>query len=113
MMVHERKSYFISMDKQRIDETSIGDTTEYEVIVNSDELETFKSYIAANNTRDFWFAMQNITFKPFNEVEVDDMRVEDDDNLMKAYQFIYAHGTEETKRKLGEIGFTDKHYHRK
>lgn len=113
MMALERKSYFISMDKQRIDKESIGDTAEYEVLVTSDELETFKSYIAANNTRNFWFAMQNITFKPFNEVEVDDMRAEDDENLMKAYKFIYAHGTEETKRKLAEIGFTGEHYHRK
>lgn len=37
--------------------------------------------------------------------EVDGMRQESDDNLMKAFQFIYRYGTVETKEKLSEIGF--------
>jgi|SRR5690625_729417 len=107
-MMPERKSYFISLDKQRISEVSVPDTIEYEVYVTNDELETFRSLIRDNDHRDFWYAMSNIVFKPFEENEVDEMRKQDDDNLMKAYRFIYHYGTDETRQKLAEIGFNEK-----
>lgn len=101
----EKKSYFISLDKERIDEISIPDTTEYEVVLTSEELEVIKRLIKDNDHRDFWFAMKNITFTSFNEKPVDDMRKKDDDNLMETYRLIYRYGTDETKRKLREMGF--------
>lgn len=103
----EKKSYFISLDKERIDEISIPDTTEYEVMLTNEELEVIKRLIIDNDHRDFWYAMKNITFKSFDEKRVDDMRKEDDDNLMKTYKLIYHYGTDETKQKLREIGFKD------
>lgn len=106
-MMTERQSYFISLDKERIDEISIPDTTEYEVLLTNEELEVFKRLIRDNDHRDFWYAMKNITFLPFNENEVDEMRKQDDDNLMKAYKLIYRYGTDETKRKLQDMGFKE------
>lgn len=103
----EKKSYFISLDKERIDEISIPDTTEYEVLLTPEELEVIKRLIHDNDHRDFWFAMKNVTFKPFNEKPVDDMRKSDDENLMKMYKLIYRYGTAETKSKLREMGFKD------
>lgn len=106
----EKKSYFISLDKERIDDISIPDTTEYEVLLTNEELEVIRQLIRDNDHRDFWYAMKNITFTSFNEEEVDDMRQEDDDNLMKTYKLIYQYGTEETKQKLRDMGFTDREY---
>src|SRR5690625_4713488 len=106
----EKKSYFISLDKERIDDISIPDTTEYEVLLTNEELEVIRRLIRENDHRDFWYAMKNITFTSFNEEEVDDLRKEDDDNLMKTYKLIYRYGTEETKQKLRDMGFTDREY---
>ena|SRR5690625_5214192 len=100
-----KKTYFISFDKETISEVSVPDTVEYEVYVTKEELEEFKSLIRENEQRNFWFATRNLLLKPFNEKEVDGMRQESDDNLMKAFQFIYRYGTVETKGKLREIGF--------
>lgn len=107
-MMAERKTYFISLDKQTISEVSVPDTVEYEIYVTDDELEKFKTLIRDNDHRDFWYAMKNIVFKPFAEKEVDEMRQQDDDNLIQAYQFIYQYGTEETRQKLTEVGFKPK-----
>lgn len=106
--MENKKTYFISFDKETISEVSVPDTVEYEVYVTKEELEEFKSLIRENERRDFWFATRNLLLKPFNEKEVDDMRREDDDNLMKAFQFIYRYGAVETKEKLKEIGFNPK-----
>jgi len=103
----EKKSYFISLDKERIDDISIPDTIEYEVLLTNEELEVVRRLIRDNDHRDFWYAMKNITFTSFNEKEVDDMRKEDDDNLMRTYQLIYRHGTEETRQKLRDMGFRE------
>lgn len=101
----KQSTYFISLDKQRISDISVPDTVEYEVYVTEEELVMFKELIRENEQRDFWYAMKNIIFKPFAEKEVDDMRQQDDENLMKAYQFIYQYGTQQTRRKLIEMGF--------
>ena len=100
-----KRSYFISMDKETITEVSIGDTTEYEVLANTEEITYFKSLLRENERSDFWFAMRNIPFKPFNEEEPEKMRRREDDNILRAYQFLFDHGTPETKEKLREIGF--------
>lgn len=100
-----KKSYFISMDKETITEVSIADTAEYEVLANTEEITYFKSLLRENEGTDFWFAMRNVAFKPFNEEEPEKMRRREDDNILRAYQFIYDHGTLETKEKLREIGF--------
>jgi len=104
----ERKAYFISLDKNRISEVSVPDTTEYEVLVTNEELETYKSLVEASGQRDFSYALENIVFKPFAEVEPDEMRKKDDDNLMLVFQFLYQYGTPETKRKLEEVGYQTK-----
>lgn len=101
----ERRAYYISLEKRTISEISVPDTTEYEVWVTPDELEFFNKLLKENDRNDFWFAMVNIPLKPFAEKEVDDMRKEDYDNLMKMYQFLYKYGTQETKRKLEEVGY--------
>lgn len=100
-----KKSYFISMDKETITEVSIADTAEYEVLANIEEITYFKSLLRENESTDFWFAMRNIAFKPFNEEEPEKMRRREDDNILRAYQFIYDYGTAETKEKLRSIGF--------
>jgi len=103
--MNERKTYFISFDKERISEVSVPDTVEYEVNVTEDELNIFRTIMRENKHRNFLFATRNLLLKPFNEREVDEMRSEDDINLMRAFQFIYEYGTEETKQKLREMGY--------
>jgi|GEM_PF-1448901 len=106
--MENKKTYFISLDKKTISEVSVPDTVEYEVYVTKEELEEFKSLIRENEQQEFSFATRNLLLKPFNEMEVDDMREESDDNLMKEFQFMYRHGTLETKEKLNEVGFDTK-----
>lgn len=100
-----RKPYFISIEKETVTEVSIGDTTEYEVLATYEEITYFKSLLRDNEEKNFWFAMRNIPFKPFNEEQPETMRRIEDDNILKAYQFIFDHGTPETKAQLREIGF--------
>lgn len=100
-----KKRYFISMDKGTITEVSIGDTTEYEVLANTEEITYFKSLLRDNERTDFWFAMRNIAFKPFDEEEPEKMRRRENDNILRAYQFLFDFGTPETKEKLRAIGF--------
>lgn len=101
----EKQVYYISLDKRTISKVSVPDTTEYAIVVTENELETITSLLEENDKHDFWFAMKNIPLKPFNEREVDDMRQEDYDNLMKVYQYIYEFGTPETREKLAEVGY--------
>ena len=104
----EKKAYFISLDKNTISEVSVPDTTEYEVLVTNDELEIYKSLVEKSDHRDFSYALKNIVFKPFAEEEPEEMRKKDDDNLMQVFQFLYKYGTEETKKKLEEVGYEKK-----
>lgn len=99
-----RKSYFVSLDKETITEMSIPDTAEYEIIVTQEELEQFKMLLRSNESDDFWFAMRNLVFKPFAEDEVEGMREDMDDNLMRVYQYLYNFGSMETKEKLIATG---------
>jgi len=100
----ERKSYFVSLDKETITEMSIPDTAEYEILATQEELEEFRALLAKEKKENFWFAMRNIVFKPFAEGEVEGIREEMDENLMRAYRFLYEHGTMETKEKLAQAG---------
>jgi len=99
-----KKSYFVSLDKETITEMSIPDTAEYEIRVTQEELEEFNVLLRKNKHENFWFAMRNLVFKPFAEGEVEGMREDMDENLMKAYRFLYEHGTMETKEKLAQAG---------
>lgn len=102
-----KKSYFVSLDKETITEMSIPDTVEYEIRVTQEELEQFNVLLRRNKSENFWFAMRNLVFKPFAEGEVEGMREDMDDNLMKAYRFLYEHGTMETKEKLAQAGIVN------
>jgi len=106
-MYMERKAYFISLDKRTIKDVSVPDTTEYEVWITPDELKRFEMLFRESDKNDSWFALVDLPLKPFAEEEVDDMRREDHENLMKVYQFIYHYGTRETRRKLKEVGYED------
>src|SRR5699024_2256973 len=106
----EKKSSFISLDKERIDDISIPDTTEYEVLLTNEELQVIRQLSRDNDHRDYWYEMINIVFTSFNEDEVYDMRQEDDVNLMRTYNVIYQYGTEETKQNQRDMGFTDREY---
>lgn len=99
-----KQTYFISLDKETISEVSVPDTTEYEIYATEGEVDRIKLLMEENDQRDFWFAARNILVKPFAEKEVDVMRMEDDENLMEVYQLIYRFGTEETQKKLNELG---------
>ncbi|MEI3609351.1 hypothetical protein [Pseudogracilibacillus sp. SO10305] len=100
-----KKSYFISLDKESITKVSVDDTTEYEVIATEQEIKELEVLLRDNEHQNFWFAMRNLATKPFDEDEVEDIRQTEHDNLMEAYKFIYRFGTDETRRKLEEIGF--------
>lgn len=104
-MEEKRKTYFISLDKRTVNKVSVPDTVEYEVKATPSEIVGFESILRDIDKNDFTYAAKNIPFKPFAEVEADEMRQESDDNLMEAFQFIYNFGTKETREKLKEIGY--------
>lgn len=105
-MMPEKKSYFVSLDKQTITRVSVPDTTEYEVLLNSAELTMFKALIS-NYDDGVWSTMENIVFKPFDENNGDLMSKQEDDNLIEVYHYMYRYGTDATRTKLAEIGFRD------
>ena len=98
----ERKTYYVSLDKETITEVSIPDTAEYEIEATQEELAVFRTILDRNKKENFWFGMKNLVITPFAEDDVEDKREQMDDNLMAAFQFIYDHGTEKTKRDLEE-----------
>ena len=105
-MEEQVKTYYISLDKRTVSEVSVPDTVEYEVRATPSQIVKFENILQDNDAKEFKFATKNIPFKPFAEKEVDEMREESDDNVMSAYQFIYQYGTEETRKKIKEIGST-------
>ncbi|HZW67125.1 MAG TPA: hypothetical protein VFF20_00720 [Pseudogracilibacillus sp.] len=100
-----RERYFISMNKETVTKVSVADTTEFEVLANLEEITYFKALLRDNEREDFWYMMRNVMLKPFNEKQPEKMRQREDDNIIKAYQFIHDYGTPETKEKLHEMGF--------
>lgn len=100
-----KRSFFISLDKETVTEVSVPDTTEYEVLATREEIKSLEVLLRDNEHHNFWFAMRNLAVKPFAEEEVEDIRQKEHENLLNVYKFMYEHGTEETKRKLEEIGF--------
>ncbi|HLQ82305.1 MAG TPA: hypothetical protein VK121_00470 [Pseudogracilibacillus sp.] len=105
-MEEQVKTYYISLDKRTVSEVSVPDTVEYEVRATPSQIVKFENILQDNDAKEFEFAIKNIPFKPFAEKEVDEMREESDDNVMAAYHFIYQYGTEETRKKIKEIGST-------
>lgn len=103
--MQKKRTYFISLDKNKILQVSVPDTVEYEVSVTEEELEEIRSLMKTYKHRDFEFITKNVLLKPFAEEEVDEMRKNDDDNLMLVYAFIYQHGTEKTKEMIIEMGY--------
>lgn|SRR5699024_508620 len=104
MMEEKRKTYYISLDNKTVSKTNTPET-DYEVSATPTEIVKFENLLKENDDNDFVFAAKSIPFKPFAEGEVEGMREETHDNYMQAYQFIYKHGTEETREKLKEIGY--------
>lgn len=104
-MAETKDLYYISLDKRRVSKVSVPDTVEYEVHATPSDIVRFKVLLEENDGRDGSFALFNMPLKPFAEVEVDEMRDESNDNLIKAYEFMYSFGTEETREKLKEVGY--------
>lgn len=102
-----KDSYYISLDKHTVSKVSIPGTVEYEVYATPSDIVRFKELLGENEDRDTSFALVNILFKPFDEVEVDRMRERSDTNLIKAFEFIYTFGTNETREKLKEVGYNE------
>lgn len=104
-MTEERFYYYIPVDMRSVSDTSVATTNEYEVYATPSEITTFKQLINDIAEHNSIFALKSIPLKPFAEEEVDDMRKDDYDTLMKAYQFIHTYGTEETRKKVEEVGY--------
>jgi|SRR5699024_6381455 len=104
-MEEKKDYYYISLFKRTVSKVSVPDTVEYEVYAAPSDIEEFKRLLEDNHDRDFSFAAVNVPFKPFAEGEAEQMRAKSDDNLNKAFEFLYKFGTEETREKLKEVGY--------
>ncbi|WP_164669005.1 hypothetical protein [Virgibacillus doumboii] len=99
----ESKSYFVAVDKQDIQETSMPDRgIEYEIKATPDEVEEIKELFAAKN-KDGRKAIKHLV-KPFDELSADEKRNQYDGHLITIYRRLFELGTSETKRKISEIG---------
>lgn len=106
-MENKKDYYYISLFKRTVSKVSVPDTVEYEVYATPSDIEKFERLLEDNHDRDFSFAAVNVPFKPFAEKEADQMRAKSDDNLIKAYEFLHEFGTEETRKKLKEVGYNE------
>lgn len=104
-MTEEKSYYYIPVDMRSVNKTSVATNKDYEVYATSAEITTLKNLVKEISEHNSIFALKSIPFKPFAEEEVDDMRKEDYDNLMKIYQFIHKYGTEKTREQLKEVGY--------
>lgn len=105
-MEKTKKTYYISLDKRTISKTSFADRDEYEVYTTLSDIARFEVLFDENHERDLYYALVDIPFKPF--AEVDEMREESEANIIDIYKFIYNFGTEETREKLKTIGYHHK-----
>lgn len=100
-----KKTYYISLDERTVSKVSFADRNEYEVYATPSDIVRFKELLEENDDRESHFALVNIPFKPFSEVEVDEMREKSDATIIEAFEFIYKFGTKETREKLKEVGY--------
>jgi len=102
--VRNRKRYFVSINKETIMRVSVPDADEYEIYATEEEITNFRRLLATKENSNFWFTIQNLLFDPLAASENELIRDEENENLKYIYQFVYHHGTEETKEKIRSLG---------
>ncbi|HLR66134.1 hypothetical protein [Virgibacillus alimentarius] len=98
----ERKSYFVTVDKDDIRETSVKDGIEYEIYASPEELNEIKELFDEKDN-DVKNTVKYLA-KPFNERGADDERNNYDYHLLTIYRRIYDLGTVETKAEIKALG---------
>lgn len=99
-----RKRYFVSVTKQTITKISIDDSDEYEIFATHEEITELKKLLRAKDDRNFWFTVRNLVFDPLAKTEDGPYHDEENEYLKRIYQFVYLHGTEETRIKIESLG---------
>lgn len=97
-MLQLRKSYFVSLDKETINDVSVPDTNEYEIKATECEIKELNVLFKEKDKREK-NAVEYLA-KPFNEWGADEERKAYDSYLMTIYKHLYKLGTPETKQKI-------------
>lgn len=97
-----KKRYFVSVTKETITRVSIPDADEYEIYATKAEITELRRILQARENRNFLFTMRNIVFDPLASSEAE-MLDEENEHLKYIYEFLYRHGTEETKEKIRSL----------
>lgn len=98
-----RKQYFVSINKETIMKVSIPDADEYEIYVTEGEATELRRLLMTKDNHNFWFTIQNILFDPLAKSENEQLSDDLNENLRHIYQFVYHHGTAETKEKIESL----------
>lgn len=99
----KRRRYFVSINKQTITKISIPDADEYEIYATHGEITELRRLLLAKDDSNFWFTIQNIVFDPLESAETEQLSDKENKNLKHIYQFVYHHGTAETKEKIESL----------
>ena len=102
-IMNEKKHYFVTIDKEDIQEISIPDNgIEYEIYATHEEMKEVEMLFIEKrkNAKD----AAKFLKKPFDEWGAHDERNEYETNLIKIYQKVYDLGTASTKEKIEKIG---------
>src|SRR5690625_1675740 len=96
--MEERKSYFVSIEKEEITEVSIPDTTEFEIKATDSDIAELNNLFREKNKSE----KKTVVFvvKALNDWGADDEIEEYDIYLRSIYNLLYQLGTLETKQKI-------------
>lgn len=99
------KNYYVSVQAGTIMERQEDGPYEFEIIATKEQVDQLQEIFEKMKTADnqsYWSS--HIPFIPYHEDKENDAY---DLHLKKAYQFIYEHGTEETKQHIESINILD------
>ncbi|HZW69068.1 MAG TPA: hypothetical protein VFF20_10800 [Pseudogracilibacillus sp.] len=97
-----KKRYYVSINKQSVTETSIGDADEYEIYATVEEAEALQYLLVENEDADFLEAANSILLHPLGNEDTEDLHAGSDE-LAHIYRLIYQYGTEATKQKIDSL----------
>ena len=102
MIMEQKKTYYIDISSGEITQSASDSPWNYQIEATPEEIQTLRTYFDQNEKADLVnFFRAHIPFLEYHYDKENDVQ---DYQLKQVYQFIYQHGSDDTKQHIESMG---------